>query len=52
VLLAMILTAQQLSRFRLNSLLYLLFGVVVTGGLALYETVFGIRDVPPAPELS
>jgi hypothetical protein len=49
VLFAMVLGAQQLSRFTLNSGLFIGFGVVATGLLALYETFFGVRDAPEAP---
>jgi hypothetical protein len=49
VLLAMILTAQQLSRFKLNSFLFLTFGAAATGALAVYESKAGILDVPPPP---
>jgi hypothetical protein len=53
VLFAMILTAQQLSRFKLNSRLFLGFGVLATGVLAIYETVAGIHEAPtPPPKLA
>jgi hypothetical protein len=53
VLFAMILTAQQLSRFTLNSSLFLAFGAVATGIIAIYETVAGIHEAPtPPPKLA
>jgi hypothetical protein len=49
VLFAMILTAQQLSRFKLNSWLFIGFGLVATVALALFERAFGVREEPEAP---
>jgi hypothetical protein len=44
-----ILGAQQLSRYRLSSMVFILFGVLSSGLMALYEAAFGVPDQPPAP---
>lgn len=49
VFFTMILGAQQLSRYKLNSRLFIIFGVSATLLLALYQEVFGIQPQPTAP---
>lgn len=49
VFFAGILGAQQLSRYRLSSMVFILFGVLSTGLMALYEAAFGVPEQPPAP---
>jgi hypothetical protein len=46
---AMVLGAQQLSRFKLNSRIFIAFGVLATALLAGYEAVFGITGEPRPP---
>jgi hypothetical protein len=50
VLFALVLAAQQLSRFKTNSLLFISFGVVTTIVLSGVESLFGVHRVatPPA----
>jgi hypothetical protein len=49
VLFAFVLTAQQLGRFRLNSLMFIATGIVITLILAAYQSVAGIHREPTAP---
>jgi hypothetical protein len=49
VLFALILGAQQESRFKSNSRLYIIAGVVITVALVGFEKAFGTRSVPNPP---
>jgi hypothetical protein len=49
VFFAGILGAQQLSRYRLGSMVFIIFGVLATGLIAMHEAVFGVPEQPPAP---
>ncbi|PRX68671.1 hypothetical protein B0I32_103633 [Nonomuraea fuscirosea] len=49
VLLSMVLAAQQLGRFRTNSILFTLFGALMVAMVLVWETMFGVSTVPPPP---
>jgi len=51
VLYVMILCAQQLGRFRTNSLFFIVVGVTVTALLFLAEALFGISRIPHPPSI-
>jgi hypothetical protein len=49
VLFALVLTAQQLGRFKLNSFVSIISAILITGALGLYQSLFGIQHEPAAP---
>lgn len=49
VLFAVILTAQQLSRFKTNSRNFISFGILITGMMFLLEWINGVKRVPEPP---
>lgn len=50
VLFAMVLAAQQLGRFRTNSIIFLVMGILISLLLAAYERFAGLRSVPNPPD--